>query len=32
MEYVDNTPVTQDDFPVLREYRLHMSVDELATE
>jgi hypothetical protein len=32
MEYGDNTPVTQDDFPVLREYRLHISVDELATE
>ena len=32
MEYGDNTPVTQDDFLVFREYRLHMSVDELATE
>jgi hypothetical protein len=32
MEYGDNTPVTQDDFPVLRYYRLQMSVDELATE
>ena len=32
MEYGDHTPVTQDDFLVFREYRLHMSVDELATE
>jgi hypothetical protein len=32
IEYGDNTPVTQDEFPVLREYRLHMSVDELVTE
>ena len=32
MEYADNTPVTQDDFPVIREYRLHMPVYEPATE